>query len=92
MMGKMQPVGRVRAGGVRMKGSLINLTYEIELQPDEKITLPEAIANTVGPGRWLLTIQPLDTPTAALPTRNHSAFLNSYVSADARLYDDYPAG
>jgi hypothetical protein len=36
--------------GVEMKDSLIRLTYEIELLPDEKITLPETVMNAVGPG------------------------------------------
>jgi hypothetical protein len=74
-----------------MKDSLISLAYEIEIQSDEKITLPEAIVNAVGPGRWLITIQPLDVPPPVMLIRNHSAFLSSYTPADEGLYDDYPA-
>jgi hypothetical protein len=73
-----------------MKDSLINLTYEIELQPDEKITLPETVVNAVGPGRWLITIQPLPG-SAVAPVRSHHAFLTGYSPTDEGLYDDYPA-
>jgi len=67
-----------------MKNSLVNLTYEIELEPGEKLTLPESLIAQVDTGRWLITIHP--TPT---PVRSHSAFLNSYVPEDEGLYDDY---
>jgi hypothetical protein len=67
-----------------MKNSLVNLTYEIELEPGEKLTLPESLIAHVEAGRWLITIHPLP-----LPIRSHSAFLNSYVPEDEGLYDDY---
>jgi len=54
-----------------MKDSLVNLTYEIELEPGEKLTLPESLIAQVDAGRWLITIRPLSTPI-----RSHSAFLN----------------
>jgi hypothetical protein len=67
-----------------MKNGLVNLTYEIELEPGEKLTLPESLIAHVEAGRWLITIQPLP-----IPIRSHSAFLNSYVPEDEGLYDDY---
>jgi hypothetical protein len=67
------------------KNSLVNLTYEIELEPGEKFTLPASLIEKVGAGRWLITIQPL-----AAPIRSHSAFLSSYAPEDEGLYDDYP--
>ena len=71
-----------------MKDSLVSLTVEIELQPDERITLPEKLANLVGPGRWLITVQPA-TDAASAPVRLHQAFLASYAPSDEGLYDDY---
>jgi hypothetical protein len=66
-----------------MKDSPIQLTYEIELQEGEKLSLPEALVASVGPGRWLVSVQPV-------PIRDHSAFLNSYAPEDEGLYDAYP--
>jgi hypothetical protein len=68
-----------------MQNSLVNLTYEIELEPGEKLTLLESLVAHLDAGRWLITIRPLSTPI-----RSHSAFLNSYVPEDEGLYDDYP--
>jgi hypothetical protein len=71
-----------------MQSQLVKLSYEIELQPGEPLTVPPELTASVGAGRWLITIQPVPTPSS-LPTRNHSAFLNSYVPEDEGLYDDY---
>ena len=71
--------------------SLLDLTYDIELKPGEKLTLPPSLINAVDAGHWLITIRPY--PAKALPTmpiRNHSAFLNSYASEDEGLYDELP--
>jgi hypothetical protein len=72
-----------------MKDTLIEVTYEIDLEPGEKLTLPQALADSIGAGRWLITVRPL---RASAPTRAHSAFLNSYAAEDEGLYDTYPAG
>ena len=69
-----------------MQNNLVNLTYEIELEPGEKLTLPESLITHVNAGRWLITIQPLPALI-----RSHSAFLNSYAPEDEGLYDDYPS-
>ncbi|MCE7987857.1 MAG: hypothetical protein DYG89_42370 [Caldilinea sp. CFX5] len=74
-----------------MQSNLLNLTYEIELQPGEKLTLPPTLADMIGAGGWVVTIRPSETITAVSPVRNHSAFLNSYVPEDEGLYDDYAA-
>jgi hypothetical protein len=71
-----------------MKDNLVSLTVEIELQPDEKMTLPEQLANVVGPGRWLITVQPV-AEARPTPVRLHQAFLASYAPDDEGLYDDY---
>ncbi len=70
-----------------MKDELVRLTYEVELQAGEQLRLPEALAATIGPGRWRLTLQPVRRP----PVRSHAAFLNSYALEDEGLYDAYPA-
>ncbi|WP_225896461.1 hypothetical protein [Amazonocrinis nigriterrae] len=41
-----------------MISKVVNLTYEIELQPGEKLSLPESIVESVGAGNWIITIQP----------------------------------
>ncbi len=73
-----------------MNASLVSLTYEIEPQPGEKLSLPQTLIESVGPGRWLVTVQPLGRTASSPPLRRHAAFLSSYAREDERLYDDYP--
>ena len=70
--------------------SLLNLTYEVELKPGEKLTLPAYLINAVDAGRWLITIRPYAAATFTMPIRSHSAFLNSYAPEDEGLYDELP--
>ncbi len=72
-----------------MQSNLLNLAYEIEIQPGEKLTLPQTLIDGIGAGRWLITIQPFALPTDISPLRDHTAFLNSYVPNDEGLYDEY---
>ena len=58
----------------------------VNLQPGEQLTLPADLVERVGPGRWVVTIRPLDRSTAAV--RRHEAFLNGYAPEDEGLYDD----
>jgi D-lyxose ketol-isomerase len=74
-----------------MKSELIQLSYEIELQPGEKLTLPLSLMESVGAGRWIITIQSVSTAGAPATTRRHDAFLNSYAPEDEGLYDDCPS-
>lgn len=62
-----------------MRSSPINLTYEVEVQPGEKLTLPEPLVESVGAGRWMITVQPAAPDGAFPPVRDHNAFLNSYA-------------
>ncbi len=71
-----------------MKDNLKNLAFEIELQLGERLTLPPALLDCVGPGRWIITIEAV---TGAAPIRGHDAFLNGYCAEDEGLYDDHPA-
>ena len=71
-----------------MQTKLVSLTYEVELQTGEKIILPDAIANNIGQGRWLITITPLPTDSFQSLVRSHDAFLNGYAPEDEGLYDD----
>ena len=73
-----------------MKSFLNNLTYEIELQPGENLTLPESLVAQVGAGSWIVTIRP--KPKLTDEIRDHQAFLNGYAPEDEGLYDDYPIG
>jgi D-lyxose ketol-isomerase len=72
-----------------MKSQLVKLTYEIDLQPGEQITLPPELTASIGAGRWLITIQPASSYAVSTLTRSHDAFLNSYAAEDEGLYDDY---
>jgi len=74
-----------------MKSSPVRLTYQVELEEDEKLTLPHSLRDQIGKGRWLITIEPCHE-SPSLPIRSHSAFLNSYAPEDEGLYDDYPPG
>ena len=69
-----------------MKARMARITYKVELQPGEKLSLPEALIESVGAGRWTITVQPADDTHEAI--RDHSAFLSSYSPADEGLYDD----
>ncbi len=71
-----------------MKSHAVRLTYQVELENDEKLILPESLRDQIGKGRWLITIEPLE---GTWPIRSHSAFLDSYVPEDEGLYDDYPS-
>ena len=69
-----------------MKAQLERLTFNIELGRGEKLTLPATLINSVGEGRWTITVQPADDTGDA--ARDHSAFLDSYSTADEGLHDD----
>jgi len=64
----------------KMKDKLLNLSYEIELQPGEKLTLPPNLVASVGAGRWVITVRPADLDES--PACSHAAFLNGYSEED----------
>jgi hypothetical protein len=66
-----------------VKAGPVQLSCEIEIEEGEKLTLPEALVANVGPGRWLISLQPV-------AVRSHGAFLNSYADEDEGLYDAHP--
>lgn len=68
----------------------MNLTYEIEILPGEKLSLPDFLVNGISAGRWRITIEPF-TERKTVVTRSHDAFLNGYEPEDEGLYDDYPS-
>lgn len=70
-----------------MESSLVQFSYEIELQPGEKLNLPRTIVDAVGAGRWRITVESADQTKSSMP-RDHGAFLNSYAAEDEGLYDD----
>ncbi len=79
-----------------MQSNLTEITYDIELRPGEMLSLPKDAANILGPGHWLVTIKPVQqsadgTHREGDSTRDHTAFLNSYVTEDEGLYNDYSA-
>jgi hypothetical protein len=64
----------------------VKVIYEVELEPGEKLELPVSLVGTIGPGRWLISVERV-TQHSSAPLRDHSAFLNSYVPEDEGLYD-----
>ena len=68
------------------------LHCEIDLLPGQKLCLPQSLVDRVGPGHWLVTIQPADEASDPDSVRGHSAFLNGYSAADEGLYDEYASG
>ena len=69
-----------------MSNQPVMLTYEVDLLPGEPLALPSDFTANIGAGRWLITIQPIETPASV---RDHRAFMNSYAPEDEGLYDDY---
>lgn len=70
-----------------MKEELVQLAYTVELEEGEKLVLPPALVESVGPGRWILTVRPWPGPVTPA-VRRHDAFLNGYALEDEGLYDD----
>ncbi|TVP66442.1 MAG: hypothetical protein EA343_01345 [Nodularia sp. (in: Bacteria)] len=70
-----------------MSSELITLTYKIDLQPGEKLNIPDSILENVAAGHWIITIQQ-KLPESNI-TRSHDAFLQGYAPEDEGLYDDY---
>ncbi|HUY34758.1 MAG TPA: hypothetical protein VMV69_18580 [Pirellulales bacterium] len=70
-----------------MKNEVIELAYTVELEPGEKLSLPPALVENVGPGRWILTVRPWSGPVTA-GVRRHDAFLGGYAPEDEGIYDD----
>lgn len=75
-----------------MESKLTEIIYDIELQAGEALGLPREASEIVGPGRWQVSIRPVDPASGGDAIRNHAAFLNSYAPEDEGLYDDYSAG
>lgn len=69
-----------------MNEAIRHLAVEVELQPDEKLQLPQALVDSVGAGRWLITVEPAQGTGTAV--RGHDAFLAGYAAEDEGLYDD----
>ena len=67
-----------------MNGS--EITFSVDLAPGERLSLPQSIVETIGPGRWQIHISPAGNRPD--PTRGHGAFLNGYSPEDEGLYDD----
>ena len=70
-----------------MKDQLIQLAFTVEIEEGEKLSLPPALVESVGPGRWLLTVRPWPGPVTPV-VRLHDAFVNGYAPEDEGLYDD----
>jgi len=74
-----------------MQANVTQFSFSVELQPGEKLSLPQAVVDTIGPGRWHVSICTLEDNGKDEPIRDHSAFLDSYGPEDEGLYDDFAA-
>ena len=70
-------------GDQLMNDAIKHLEVEVELQPGEKLKLPQLLVDSVGAGRWRITVEPADGAV-----RDHAAFLAGYTAGDEGLYDD----
>jgi hypothetical protein len=75
-----------------MQGQLVSLAYEIDLHPGERAEVPADLLECLGPGKWLITVRPVNRMPSPVPFLGQTAFLNSYGPEDEGLYDDLPAG
>jgi hypothetical protein len=75
-----------------MLSHLNEITYDVQLQPGEVLSLPKDAEKVVGPGHWIVSIRPASTKESGSQIRDHAPFLNSYAPEDEGLYDDYSAG
>lgn len=70
-----------------MKHGQSELEFAIEVRPGEKLALPQELVESVGPGRWIVSVRPWDETDVA-GIRLHDAFLRGYAPEDEGLYDD----
>ena len=68
-----------------MTEDLQQLACEVEVKPGERLTLPPAMVERVGAGRWIVTVQ---SAPGAGSIRLHDAFLRGYAPEDEGLYDE----
>lgn len=73
-----------------MKAVARSLSYEIQLGPEESLSLPAELAACIRGGTWIVSVRPKDDwdDEAA---RDHSSFLSGYSDEDEGLYDDAPS-
>jgi hypothetical protein len=76
-----------------MKSQLLILTYEIDIEPGASFAVPVGLTDSLTPGRWRITIQPLEPASLSFGhVQGHGAFLNAYAPEDEGWYDDCPPG
>jgi hypothetical protein len=67
------------------------LSVAIDVHPGDRLVLPDSVVDSITPGRWLVTISPIEVGSRS-SLRDHTAFLRSYAPEDEGLYDDFPSG
>ena len=81
-----------------MNPQLQILTFEVTVEPGQRLALPEEAVQELGAGRWLVSIQRSESLERSTESgvkavvRDHGAFLQSYADEDESLYDDCKAG
>jgi hypothetical protein len=74
-----------------MKASPRTIQFEVELGPDETLSLPEEVAASIRGGVWIVTVEP-KSEWSGERFRDHSSFLAGYAPEDEGLYDDVLTG
>jgi hypothetical protein len=74
-----------------MQAKFTEITYDVQLQAGESLSVPKEIAEIVGPGHWVVSIRSAESESRPGAIRDHAAFLNSFAPEDEGLYDDYSA-
>ena len=69
---------------------IMSITCNVQVNPGERLSLPDSLIERVGEGRWTIIVQPTDETEEFV--RNHSAFLAGYAPEDEGLYDDHHRG
>jgi|GEM_PF-570287 len=59
---------------------------EVEVEPGQRIALPDEVVDQIGPGRWRIVVAPANASGGW--ARAHSAFLDSFAPEDEGLYRD----
>jgi hypothetical protein len=68
---------------MNMETKALDLSFELVVQADKKLLIPDSVIEKLSEGKWLVTLRPV------MPSRSHQAFLSGYAPEDEGLYDDY---
>src|SRR5262245_39323034 len=65
-----------------MDSNVTELSFSVELEPGQKLSLPQSVVDSISPGRWQVSICSLADDAEQGCIRDHSAFLHGYAPED----------